>query len=80
MAEKQASQGQVALNVNTVLLTGVIALCGWTLREVQKHGEGLAEMRANLMANARASDDLAQRLTRLEHQVNSLRARGTLPE
>jgi cell division protein FtsB len=81
MAEKQApAQSQVAINVNTILLTALLALSAWTLREVHLHGEGLAEMRANLVANSKATDDLSQRLTRLEHQVNSLRLRGVLPE
>ena len=43
-----APERKDTLNLNTVLLTVVLALSGWTLKKVSDLGEAQAEIRANV--------------------------------
>lgn len=54
--------------LNSILLTVVIGLSGWTLVEVVKQGQDIATLKAQLVAQERLSDDLRLQIKELERR------------
>lgn len=54
------------LNLNSILLTVVLLLSGWTLSEVSQQGKDAAADREKLAANSREIADLRSRMLSAE--------------
>lgn len=62
---------QKPLNINTVLLTAVLAIAGWTLTRVVTLGESMATGSAQSTAQAAATVELRARIAAIEVQVQA---------